>query len=149
MERLRRETPATQTDSLDERVGWLERRFYRRGQYEIKLWADDDTIAVDARRFVFSIPTDLDKTKLLDAQAFVTTTGTGATILELENETQAVAMLTDPIQIDSGELDSRTSSAPSEPDPATWKVNARDQIAIEISSAGSGAMGLGVMLLFG
>lgn len=146
MRPLRRNSTDTRATDLTRRVEALERRYDGKGFYEIKLAADD--AEPDITEFIFTIPDDLDGTHLSYAEGFVTTVGSSATIMQINNRTQTQDMLTDRITIDSGDLDSRASASPSVIDPTTNEVEARDQIAVEIDSAGTGAFGTGVTLRF-
>jgi hypothetical protein len=143
---IQRKSQHTVGTNHERRIEALERRYDRKGFYEIKLAPDDAEPDLDV--FIFTIPDDLDKTFLTYAEAFVTDTGSTATIIQINNRTQTVDMLLDRIQVDANELDSRTSSAPSDIDPDNNQVDAQDQIAVELDQKGSGAFGTGVTLRF-
>jgi hypothetical protein len=165
-----RETIEAVVARLANRVDALERRRPVAGHYEIKLFGDDEAVAVGDGRFTFGIPFDLDKAKLRYVNAYVTTTGSGLTTIQIHNLGSAAVpaafdMLNVPITIDAGEKDSETAATPweiagQEPAPATPSyaiygfpytdntVFFKQQIRIDIDAAGSGAMGLGIQIGF-
>ena len=121
--------------------------------YEIKVFADDDTVTAGDGAFIFCIPRDVGGTFLREADGFVTTVGSTFTRVQLRNITQANNdMLATRIRIDASEFTSFTSSEPTVvdyEDPARNYVFTGDLVAIDVDAAGTGAMGLGVMLTFG
>jgi hypothetical protein len=123
------------------------------GFYEIKVFPDEgtgsETVTGDGK-FIWVIPYDLDGTNLVDADAFVTTVGSGATVIQIRNITQAVDMLTTRITIDANEYHSFPpgASSPADIDDANNTVVTGDRIAIDVDTAGAGSKGLGVMLRF-
>lgn len=125
---------------------------YIPGHFHIKLTGDlpdDEPPIVFDGHFRFEIPPDLDGSHLIFARAFVGTVGTGAIILQVSNNTQAVDMLTDPLQIDSGALSSRTSGSPYSIDQDNNEVAEGDHIWIDVDQVADGSeRGLGVMLIF-
>lgn len=163
-----RESPETLIAKLAARVAALERRRDVSGHYEIKLWPDDEAIAVTEGRFIFGIPINLDHSKLRYVNAYVTTVGTGVTEIQIHNTGSAAVpadfdMLTTMLTIDSGEKDSETSAVDWEiagqesPTPSFAEYGFPDtdntvfykqQLRIDIVSAGSGAMGLGIQIGF-
>lgn len=165
---LGRQSTGALIAQLERRIERLERRRPVSGHYEIKLFADDEAVTVGDGRFTFGIPINLDHSKLRYVNAYVTTVGTGPTILQIHNVGSAAVpaafdMLDDPLQIDSSQKDSETSTAPwtifgKEPlDPSYAQYGFPDtdntvffkqQIRIDIDAAGAGAMGLGVQLGF-
>jgi hypothetical protein len=120
-------------------------------KHEFKVTADDEEVFLsDADpTHRIGIDTDMDGYTLLAATAYVTTVGSGNIIIQIENTTTSQDMLSTPIRIDSGELDSLDSSIPSVVNPAQAIVSAKDQIDPVITAIGAGAMGLGVRLLWG
>jgi hypothetical protein len=132
------------------------------GQYEIKVFPDqamatiaeiDLPVEAGNNLFVFAIPKDLDQSYLRRAEGFVTTaSSSGAITVQIRNNTKAVNLLATPVTIDSGELSSSTAAqaVPITIDPVTelglcyWG----DRIAVNVTAAGTGAWGLGVILEF-
>lgn len=167
---LIRETPESLIARLAKRVDALERRRDVSGHYEIKLFADDEAVTVGDGRFIFAIPFNLTQARLKYVNAYVTTTGTGVTTVQIFNlgsvaDPAAFDMLTTPITIDSGEKDSETAATPweiagQEVPPLTTSyaqygfpyadntVFFKQQLRIDIDTAGAGAMGLGINLGF-
>lgn len=154
---------------LEERVKALERRRAVSGHYEIKLFGDAEAVAVEEGRFIFGVPYSLDKAKLRYVNTYVTTVGSGPTTVQIHN-TGSVAvpadfdMLSDPVTIESGEFDAETnfttpwviSGQDHPPDDISYAeygfpysdntVFYKQQLRIDITVAGSGAMGLGIQL---
>ncbi len=114
--------------------------------FAIKVFEDDVATVVGDEAFVFDIPEDCDGAQLVKAEAFLTTSGGSATSIQLANHTQAVDMLSTPLTIDSGELNSKTAATDHVVDVANALVAWGDEISIDVDS-GSG-MGLGVYLYF-
>lgn len=118
--------------------------------YEIKVVSDSQLVVVASGAFIFEIPEDLAGKKLLKARAFVTTASTsGLPTVQIRNATAAADMLSTPITIDVGATSSRNATTAAVVDPAHCTVADGDQISVEITAAGSGAKGLGVILRFG
>lgn len=153
------ESTATRAAKLENRVDALERRRAAAGFYQIKVFYDDETVEAGDGAFIFAIPYDLDRAKLLYVNAYVTTaSSSGLVTVQIRNVTQAFDMLTTPITIDANELDAENAATPWVIDAAfedeyPWPdsdntVFYRQQISIDVDTAGTGAMGLGVMLGF-
>lgn len=113
--------------------------------YEIKVFADGSAVTTGDGAFIFAIPDDVGGCRLSDADAFVTTTGTGTTV-QVRNVTGAVDMLSTRITIDSGETTSYTAAAPPVINQANAVVAKGDLVAIDVDVA-SGE-GLGIILEF-
>jgi hypothetical protein len=92
------------------------------------------------------IPEDLDGKILTHAHAGVYTPG-GDVILMVHNLTTATDMLTDPIQVDSGDQTSYTSAAPPVIDLDNRQVSTGDIIVPNVTDDG-GATGLDIILQF-
>lgn len=158
---LQRKTLADWVDDLTTRMEQVERRYEPRyGQYEIKIFADrgaldgnlpDSAVVLSTGdgKFIWPIPEELDGCILLNAQAGVSVvSSSGDIIVTLENLTDAVDMLTDPIQIDAGDFTSYGSAAPSVVDTANAVVTTGDRISVNVDSAGTDAEGLAVIATF-
>lgn len=115
--------------------------------YEIKICADDDAVATGDGLFQWSIPQDLNGKRVLSAEAYVTTAGSSATVVQVR-KVGGSDMLSVPITIDSGDLHSEDSSTRSTVS-AGDDVFVKDILSIDVDSAGTGAMGLGVMVGIG
>jgi len=141
---------ATEIHGRDHRVGGADPIVG--GVYEIKVVSDTLAVATGDGQFIFAIPTDLNSTNLVDAQAFVTTVATGATLLtvQIRNVTDAVDMLSTRITIDASEFSSYTAATPSVIDTTKDDVATGDLIAVDVDAVGNTTpgKGLGVILRF-
>ncbi len=121
-----------------------------RASYEMKVFSDTTVLTTGDGKFIFEIPADLDGMNLVDVRAFVTTvSSSGLPTVQIRNVTQAVDMLTTKITIDASEKSSRTAATAAVIDTSNDDVADGDQIAIDVDVAGTGAKGLGVILVFG
>ena len=165
---LFRQTPGSLLAQLEARVTALERRRPVSGHYEIKLFADDEAVSVVEGRFMFNVPYNLDKGKLRYINTYVTTVGSGPTTVQVHNNGSTPRpanfdMLSTPITIETGERDAETNETTPwfilgmEPPPDTSyavygfpysdnTVFFKQQLRIDITVAGGGAMGLGIQL---
>lgn len=119
----------------------------------LKIFTDTTAVAAgnDARRFV--ITDDLGGTYLRSANATVTTVGSSATTVQVHNLTNTDDLLDTVITIDSGDTNSYDSATPhvvdDSGDPQINYITRGDVLRIDVDSAGTGAMGLEVLLEFG
>lgn len=117
--------------------------------YEIKVFDDEHTVIVGDGAFIFEIPEDLDGSTLVKVEGYVTTvSSSGALEISLLNQTTGFGMLSTHLTIDASELNSKTAAIPTVIDPAHADVSWGDHIAINIIAAGTGAIGLGMILVF-
>jgi len=116
-------------------------------ELHIKVFPDTGAVTSGDQKFEFMVTRDMDGMILLDAEAFVTTTG-GVTEVQIHNVTHNHDMLSSKLHIDSGERNTVTSSAPMAVNPSFAGVLWGDHIRIDVDLAGSGAKGLGVTLWF-
>lgn len=117
--------------------------------YAIKVFADDILNLTGNGRFIFLMTRDMQDRELVEVEGYNTTAGTGATTVQVRNETGAVDMLSTPITIDSGDLNSKDASVQPVVDAGNATVNWGDHIAIDMDAVGTGSMGFGVVLFFG
>jgi hypothetical protein len=128
------------------------------GQYEIKVFPDqaianllgmNAPVAVGNNLFTFMIPEDLDGSRLRYADAYLSTTATGAIQLQVRNVTSGTNLLDTVITIDAGEYTSKTAATPP---VAHQGLSAEcvwgDRITVDVTAAGTGGWGLGVVLEF-
>jgi hypothetical protein len=141
---------------MDSGQAWRTRQLFRRpgpspsGRFEIKIVSDVTDVAVGDGQFIFAIPEDLDNTYLLSAEAYVTTvSSSGLPTVQIRNVTGAYDMLLTRITIDVSEYTSYSAATRSVIDPAFNGVFVSDLVAIDVDVAGTGAKGLGVILVFG
>lgn len=148
---LGEDSPERQIGRHGFRIGQGERRpTAPSASYEIKIAADDSTFDPTDEPFVFAIPRGLNRTQLISAEAFVSTVGSSQTEVSINNLTLAVAMLSTNITIDSGDYTSYVAANESVvAAPPDALVHTGNRIQVQIENAGSGAMGLGVILEFG
>lgn len=122
------------------------------GVFEIKITNDLSTLNTGDGQFIFAIPSDLNGTNLVDAQAFVTTVATGGTLVtvQIRNVTDSVDMLSTRITIDASEFTSYTAATPRVIDTTKDDVVTGDLIAIDVDAVGNTTRGkgLGVILRF-
>lgn len=110
---------------------------------------DDSAVITGDGALVWAIPYDLDGWSLVDAEGFVSTASTsGAVSVAIRNVTQTLEMLSTNITIDANETSSFTAATPSVINAANSQVFKGDLISIDVDSAGSNAVGLGVQLHF-
>lgn len=169
---LNRQNEGNLLAQLTARVEALERRRDVSGHYEIKLFADDDVIETGNGRFIFEVPYNLDKGRLRYVNAYVTTvSSSGLVTVQIHNvgtvsNPVGMDMLSTPMTIDANEKSAEDAATPwvikdtfadTGGDPsyseygfpyADYTVFYRQQLRIDIDTAGTGAMGLGVMLGF-
>lgn len=111
--------------------------------FEIKLF-EDDVVAV-IRDWKYDIPADLDGALLVDVEAWVTGASSSGTItVMIRNATQGVDMLSTAVTIDVGEKNDKDAVTPFVINLANDQVAYGDEIWVRVTSAGTGALGLGV-----
>lgn len=117
---------------------------------QIKTMDDATVLATGNGKVIVVISADLNGFTLTDAQAYVTTvSSSGNPTIQIRNTTSGNAnMLSTAITIDANETSSYTAATPPVVDPAHQTVSTGDLIAIDVSAAGTGAKGLGVVLTF-
>jgi len=120
--------------------------------YEIKVVSDIDGLTVGAGQFIFAIPYSIDGWHLVTASGYVTTVGsttTEVTIFNLNAPPGDEEMLQLTILIPAGEYNSLGNTlANASVNPYQSVVATMDRISIDVLVAGTGAMGLGVILEF-
>jgi hypothetical protein len=116
---------------------------------QLKIMADATTVTTGDGKLIFCIPSDLNGWNLVDADAFVTTvSSSGAPTVQIRNITQTADMLSTLITIDANEFTSYTAATAPVIDTNNDDVATGDLIAIDVDGAGTGAKGLGVILVF-
>lgn len=170
---LNRQSLESLVAQLEKRIESLERRRDVSGIYQIKLFADDEVVTTGDGRFIFEIPYDLDKARLRYVNTYVTTaSSSGLVTVQIHNvgtvsDPIALDMLSVPITIDANEKSAEQAATQwvikdsfddvGEAGPsyneygfpyADYTVFYRQQLRFDIDAAGTGAMGLGVMVGF-
>jgi len=148
-------TPANTTQLYAEDVSKLDAEVIATQQdlgkkvVEIKIFSDDTALTTGDGKLIFCVPEKLNGMYLYTADCFITTvSSSGAIDIEVRNVTDSVDMLTTGINIDVGDYSSYESESPGEIDTDNNQVATGDLIAIDIDGAGTGAKGLGVVLVF-
>jgi hypothetical protein len=128
------------------------------GQYEIKLFPDQALanllgmsapVTVGNNLFEFMIPEDLGGCRLRYADAYVSTVASAAIQLQVRNATSATNLLDTVITIDAGEYTSKTAATPPVAHQGgTAECAWGDMITVDVTAAGTGGWGLGVVLEF-
>lgn len=117
--------------------------------FEIKLFGDSDSIEVVSPRFTFMIPERMDDFLLSRVYAFVpTVSSSGPVAVQVRNATQILTMLSTALTIDASEYTSKTAGTPAVINSTNRVVSGGDLVAIDVTAAGTGAQGLGVLLEF-
>lgn len=116
---------------------------------EIKVVSDTGIVSTGDGKFKFAIAEDLDGLRFLECHAFITTlSSSGLVTVQISNRTDAVDVLSTPITIDVGEYDSYTAATQPVVNPSNRNVARSDRIWVDVDGAGTGAMGLGVILTY-
>lgn len=119
----------------------------------LRIFSDTTAVATgnDARRFV--VTDDLGGTRLRSAHATLTTAGSSTTTVQVHNLTNADDLLSTLTTIDSGDTTSYDAATPHEVDdtgtPPVNLMSRGDVLRVDVDAAGTGAMGLEVLLEFG
>lgn len=120
--------------------------------YPIKVISDDDTLTTGDGQFIFAV-TEADQIaglNLVDVGAYVTTvSSSGVPTVQIRNITQAWDILSTKVSIDASEFTSNTAATAAVIDTTKDLITLGDLIAIDVDVAGTGAKGLGVVLVFG
>ena len=116
---------------------------------QVKVLDDATTVTTGDGKLIFAIPSQLNGLNLTDADAYVTTvSSSGLPTVQIRNITQTADMLTTKISIDASEFTSYTAAAAPVIDTGNDDVATGDLIAVDVDVAGTGAKGLGVILVF-
>lgn len=140
----------------DAELGFGSRQLFRRpgslgsGMAIYKIKVDEDhIICTTGDRFGFAIPEDLDDAVLVKVEAWVTTPSSSGTIeIQVRNDNGPADMLSTLVSIDAGEENSRTAVSQHVVNLANAQVAWADELWIEVTADGTGAMGLGMTLYF-
>lgn len=117
---------------------------------QLKVFSDTQTVSTGDGKLIIVASTDMDGLSLIDAQAYVTTvSSSGAPTVQIRNVTDTVDMLSTRITIDANEFTSYTAVTHRVINTANDQVSVGDRLAVDVDVAGTGAKGLGVVLVFG
>lgn len=120
----------------------------------VKIFADTEIGAIGDGAFFWMIPEDLDATKLIGVDGWVSLAGSSQMIVQVNNETRGIDMLTTRITIDATKRTSYASAV--QPVVNTGgtlsnpnnKVYTGNILRFDIDGYASGSKGLGVHLKF-
>jgi hypothetical protein len=141
-------------DPTDEQHMWYSNGEWRKaagfGIYEIKVFEDINPVVVGDDKFIWEIPEDLDEAEVIKVEGFVSTVGSGSTqvAIRLASPPGSVPadILSAKIIIDAGEHNSKDAGA--QPVINTNTIVAwGDHLHIDVDAAGSGAKGLGIIVV--
>lgn len=119
---------------------------------QVKVFDDATALSTGDMKASFAIPVELNGLNLVDADAFVTTvssSGLPTVAIRRERSGSAVDMLSTSITIDASEKTSYTAATAPAINASNDDVATGDLIYIDVDGAGTGAKGLGVVLVFG
>jgi hypothetical protein len=120
----------------------------------IKVFSDTQALSTGDQKFQFEISEDMDGMDLVRVEGYVTTVSSSGTVtvqlakLGSDGAAAAVDMLSTRLTIDVSERNSRQAAVPVVINTAQDDVAWGDHLRIDVDVAGTGAMGLGVMLTF-
>lgn len=116
--------------------------------YEIKVNPDSEQLAAGDGAFIFMVPVDIDGFYLTDAQAYLSNTGSTVTTIQLKNLETNLDLLETAMTIDALKKTTYRSNVRRVIDLDNAPVLTGDLISIDVDTAGPGASGLGVILVF-
>ena len=139
-----------QGDDFMQRIRALEALGPGVAIHEIKVFEDINEVVVGDDKFIWEIPEDLDGATIIRVAGFVTTAGTGSTqvAIRLSDPCETGAdILDEKITIDSGLCGSFESAV--QPEVAVdTTVTWGQHLHIDVDAAGTGALGLGVHVIY-
>lgn len=114
---------------------------------EIKLFRDNALLAVTS--FSFMIDEDLNGWSVKSVSAYVPVASTSGTpTVTLTNLTTGNTITSTPVTIDANELTSLTAATPAVINPAYKSVATGNLLSVNLTVTGTGAKGLGVIIVF-
>jgi hypothetical protein len=138
--------------------GWTHARKSRGGTdpiehanptLHIKVYGERQTVQTGDGKFIFMVSEDMDGLDLSSVEMYVTTvSSSGIVQVQIRNITQAADMLSTRVQCDATEKNSKDAATAAVIDTANDDVAWGDHLAIDVDAAGTGAKGLGVILVF-
>lgn len=122
----------------------------RGGLIAVKLFADDEEVTAGVKWIIGVTEADhLAGLSLVEIGTYVSTvSSSGLVTMQLENLTAAADFLSTAVSIDASEKFSDDATTPYVIDAANAGVALHDEIAFDITAAGTGAMGLLAVLRF-
>jgi len=120
--------------------------------YVIKVVADAVLVVVGDGQFIFVVTSEerLDGLRLIGVAAYVTTvSSSGRPTVQIRKVASALDLLSTKVSIDVSEHSSDYAATAPVINSANSLISLGDRIAIDVDVAGTGAKGLGVILVFG
>lgn len=115
----------------------------------IKVYGDSQTVAAGTGVFIFDVAEDMAGMALARIEIYVTTVSSAGLVqVQVANNTTSVNMLSTVASIDANEKNSKTAATPPVINPSNATVAWADELSINVTGAGTGAKGLGVLLKF-
>lgn len=117
--------------------------------YEIKVFDDDTELVAGDNAFVLEIPEDLDAAEIIKVEAYISTAGTGSTQIQIRKSDPCAVgtdILSTKIFIDSTECNSKDAATQPVISGGSVTVAWGDHLHIDVDSAATSAMGLGVII---
>ncbi len=100
-------------------------------------------------RLYFTVPANLDGRVLVSAHAAVyAASSSGVPSIQIHNATDTVDMLSTPITLDEGELNSYTATTPPSVNVSNDDVSTGDILRVDVDAAGTNVEGLDIILVF-
>jgi hypothetical protein len=116
---------------------------------KVKLFSDAQAVTAASPTFVDCIPETLNGLSLISAHAWVSTvSSSGTPTVTLTNATTGAILLATPITIDAGEYTSYDALVQPVVNPVAASVSTGDIIRVNVTVAGTGTKGLGVILTY-
>lgn len=115
--------------------------------YEIKVFADDEDVVAGDTAFFLEVPVHANEYVLTSVGAYLTTTGSGATTVQVRHDANG-DMLSTAMTIDSGERSTLTAATPPVINTAVRRVAWGDFIHIDVDTVAAGSQGLAIKLAF-
>lgn len=150
---VRRTTVPSAVGENRRRIQILEASVSNPGEaiYPIKVISDTTVLTTGDGKFIFlvTVADAIAGLNLTGCGAYVTTvSSSGLPTVQIRNITQSWDILSTKLSIDASEFSSDTATTPYVIDPSKDLISLGDRIAIDVDVAGTGAKGLGVILVF-
>lgn len=148
---MKRAEAMPQSDDFHQRIRALEALPPGQFVYAIELFEVDEPVTTVSEKFELLATEDLQDAELVKVEIYVNVAASAGTVqVQLVKELEAggeVDMLSTPISIDAGELNSKTASVAYAIDTANSTVAWGDHVHVEILN-GADAVGLGLVAWF-
>lgn len=116
--------------------------------YAIEVVENDLPVVVGDDQFNWEIPEDLDEALLVKIEGYVNSaSGSGSVQVQIRSSASG-DLLSTKINVDAGDLNSRDSATQPVIDTSVQQVAWGDHLRVDVDAAGSGTLGLGIILYF-